>query len=120
MCIYFSCPNDTTVALVPLNDTAAGFRFRVFRFIGFANVFLHCTSTVCEVSEKTDICDRSCGTTPTSNPNGRRRRSSRQGHRRRRSDSHMMFYSTSHRLIVKNAKDNTVIERLPPEGNGIL
>ncbi|XP_069121040.1 uncharacterized protein [Argopecten irradians] len=104
-----SCPNDTTVALVPWNDTAAGFRFRVFRFIGFENVYLHCTSTVCNVDEKNEICDRSCGG-PTPTPaTGRRRRSAKR--RKRSNDDHTLLYVTSSKMTVKNVKEGPVIER---------
>ncbi|XP_033729953.1 deleted in malignant brain tumors 1 protein-like [Pecten maximus] len=111
-----SCPNDTTVALVPWNDTVAGFRFRVFRFIGFGNVYLHCTSTVCEVDEKNEICDRSCGGTTPTPATGRRRRSARQSQRRKRSnEDHTMFYVTSSKMTVKNVKEESVIERFTQE-----
>ncbi|XP_060070807.1 deleted in malignant brain tumors 1 protein-like [Ylistrum balloti] len=111
-----SCSNDTTVAFVPWNDTAAGFRFRVFRFIGFENVYLHCTSTVCERDEKNDVCDGSCGSTTPTPATGRRRRSAWQGERSKRSiEDPTMIYVTSGKMHVKNVEKDSVIERLTQE-----
>ncbi|OWF37447.1 Deleted in malignant brain tumors 1 protein [Mizuhopecten yessoensis] len=112
-----SCPNDTTVALVPWNETVEGFRFRVFRFIGHDNVYLHCTSTVCEINEKSDICDRSCGATTPTPPTGRRRRSVRHDERTKRNSDHTMLYTKSDKITVLDDNDEAVIERLPPSAS---
>ncbi|OWF37448.1 Deleted in malignant brain tumors 1 protein [Mizuhopecten yessoensis] len=104
-----NCANDETVAIIPWNETSSGFRFSSFKFVGYSHIYLHCTSLVCEMQEKDQLCDRSCNPTNTA---GRRRRRRRRSSRRKRND-YAWLYSTSQLLTINDDVDGPVIERFP-------
>lgn len=56
------CRSDPTVTFFPVNEATLNYRFQVFKFLGNSNsVYLHCEAVICERSEKSSQCDRSCG-----------------------------------------------------------
>lgn len=56
------CPLDPTLSLLPLNQTAVGFRFETFTFSQTRDpLYVHCDTFVCRQEEKTEQCDQSCG-----------------------------------------------------------
>ena len=47
----------------PFNETIFAFRFQTFKFFGnYSYVYLHCDAFVCEMTEKSSQCDRTCNT----------------------------------------------------------
>jgi hypothetical protein len=68
-CIYFMnwfcrCPKDKTIVFRPINDTSFSFSLKSFQFKTnpSAQIYIHCTSHVCDFSSKKGDCDQTCGT----------------------------------------------------------
>jgi hypothetical protein len=56
------CRVESTVTFYPLNETTFAYRFRTFKFQPPYEdyIYVHCRAYVCEVTERTAECDRSC------------------------------------------------------------
>ncbi|XP_013414178.1 deleted in malignant brain tumors 1 protein [Lingula anatina] len=60
--IASKCRQDSSLVYFPVNETALQFRFQSFKFFGnYTSVYLQCDAVVCELTEKTSQCDRTCG-----------------------------------------------------------
>lgn len=64
------CSQEPTLTAYPINATLVGYGFQTFKFLNYTYVYLHCSVTVCDQSETSTQCERSC------NPatNGRKKR----------------------------------------------
>ncbi|XP_060070823.1 deleted in malignant brain tumors 1 protein-like [Ylistrum balloti] len=99
-----ACEEDQTLAMVPINETFVGFRFEAFRFVGFPEVFIHCSSVICGATEKDELCDRSCQTGDIN----RRRRDAKI---RKKRDTHEWIYTVSTGIVINGTLDDPIIDR---------
>lgn len=122
------CSQEPTLTAYPINATLIGYGFQTFKFLNYTYVYLHCSVTVCDQSETSTQCERSC------NPatNGRKKRDieevdnnaisrSRSGRLRRSAQTQMVSLAMPIVIVTSldqqqgNSGDNGVDEPIVPD-----